>query len=246
MSGLGIVAALPAEARCLAPGRAVPVPGRSLPFPGSGTLLVCGIGPARAQAAAEALLAGGARALLSWGTAGGLDPGLQPGALCLPETVVDADGARFLPDPAWRWRLQETLPPELPVHEGLVAASGSVLASTGEKESLRARTGAAAVDTESGALARAAAEAEIPFLVVRAVVDPAGEALPRCVFAAVDSSGQMRPAALLTALCRRPQEAISLVRLARHFGAARRTLTVVARAAGARSFLSCAAGGAAE
>ena len=48
--------------------------------------------PARAVQAADAMVAGGARLLVSYGLAAGLDPRLGPGALLLPDTVVAREG----------------------------------------------------------------------------------------------------------------------------------------------------------
>ncbi len=48
--------------------------------------------PARAAQAADAMVAGGAGLLVSYGLAAGLDPRLGPGALLLPETIVAREG----------------------------------------------------------------------------------------------------------------------------------------------------------
>ena len=87
---LGIVAALPAEARAAGAlqtplGEAVSVADRVL-------LVRCGVGRVRAARAATAMLAAGAGSLLSWGTAAALDPGLAPGDLVLPGDVLAGDG----------------------------------------------------------------------------------------------------------------------------------------------------------
>ena len=48
--------------------------------------------PARAAQAADAMIAGGAKLLVSYGLAAGLDPRLGPGALLLPDAVVAREG----------------------------------------------------------------------------------------------------------------------------------------------------------
>ena len=89
LSGAGVVAALGAEARTL--GRPVR---RSdgLFAAGDGILMaVSGMGCPAAAAAARRLLDAGATALVSWGMAGGLDPKLTAGTICLPRSVVTVD-----------------------------------------------------------------------------------------------------------------------------------------------------------
>ncbi|MDQ3960203.1 MAG: purine phosphorylase, partial [Pseudomonadota bacterium] len=84
---LGIVAALPAEARSLT-GQRVP-PGQAIRLGGATLLYVSGMGQARARSAADQLLGQGAQALVSWGTAGALERTLTAGTLILPTTVTD-------------------------------------------------------------------------------------------------------------------------------------------------------------
>ncbi len=60
----------------------------------------------------------------------------------------------------------------------LVLGADAIVASVEEKRRLRQRTGAAAVDLESGAVARVAAMHSMPFAVLRAICDPAESALP--------------------------------------------------------------------
>ncbi|MGH8472465.1 MAG: hypothetical protein ACREVJ_08455, partial [Gammaproteobacteria bacterium] len=94
---LGIVTALPVEARCIAKALGS-VPG--LTRLGDTLLYVSGIGQARARQAAEMLVAQGARALLSWGTAGALASFLRPGDVIVPDTLLVSD-APFPVDAAW-------------------------------------------------------------------------------------------------------------------------------------------------
>ena len=72
-----------------------------------------GADAARARRLAEDLLAAGARALVSYGVAGGLDPALGPGDVVLPETVVVPGGKALDADAPWRLRLQPRFRPGL-------------------------------------------------------------------------------------------------------------------------------------
>jgi hopanoid-associated phosphorylase len=182
-----------------------------------GVRVACsGARPARAARLAEELLADGAPALISFGLAGGLAPGLRPGRLLLPERVLLPGGGAIAVDPAWHARARAALPEAATAPLG---GSDRPLADPAAKAALH-RAGAAAVDMESHAVARAAAAAGRPFLVIRAVADPAGRALPAAALVAVAPDGGTRLAALLLALARRPAELAQLVRLARDGSAA--------------------------
>jgi len=54
--------------------------------------------PARAAQAADAMIAGGAQLLVSYGLAAGLDPRLGPGTLLLPDSVISHEGEVETPD----------------------------------------------------------------------------------------------------------------------------------------------------
>lgn len=230
MSRLGIVAALPGEARPLA-GRRVD-PGGVWRSDGGVDLRLSGIGPRRAAAAAERLLAGGATALASWGSAGALAADLTAGALLLPRTVVAADGEVLAVDAAWQRRLLDCLAPHLPVATGPLMEVIAVVATPADKESLRRRSGAVAVDMESVALARCARQAGVPFVVVRAVVDGAATALPGVAIVALDGLGRVRPLRLVAGLLREPRAWPALGHLRRSFGRCQATLARVVELAG--------------
>ncbi|HZT51736.1 MAG TPA: hopanoid-associated phosphorylase [Stellaceae bacterium] len=197
---------------------------------------VSGADAARAKGVARRLLEEGAAALMSFGVAGALAPGLAPGALLLPSRVIDPAGAEFLPDPAWRDAARAALAARgLGVIEDPLAGAAHIVAAPAEKAALHRRTGAAGVDLESTAAAAAARRAGRPFLVLRAVADPADFALPAAALAAVDAAGRTLVLPVLLAALRRPGQVPDLVRLARF---TRRALDALARAAAALQGLS--------
>jgi adenosylhomocysteine nucleosidase len=224
---VGIVAALATEAHALTP----PIRWRKTPgslFDGQ-LLRVSGIGSAAAADAARALVAAGATALASWGMAGGLDPTLRAGTIFLPSKVISADGSGYLTSVAWRERVGAAVASQRPVTHGhLLTSSVAIGAIAGKAAALR-DTGALAVDMESVAIARIAAAHGLPFIAVRAIVDTAHDVLPSAVVAA-SRSGQVQIWRLIRALAVRPAELSDLVRLARRYRAARRSLVAVARA----------------
>jgi adenosylhomocysteine nucleosidase len=201
-SNTAIVVGLHAEAR-LARRFGVPV------VIGGGTA-------AGAEAAARRAVAAGATALVSFGLAGGLEPGLLPGTLVVPAAVL-SDGAWFAADPA----LMELLGSATP-HR--VLAIETVVADADSKRRLLHETGAAAVDLESGAVARVAAVHGLPFAVLRAICDPAERDLPPAALVALDARGGIGLARVVASVIARPGQVPVLLRLAADAAAARRSL----------------------
>ncbi|HEX4647946.1 MAG TPA: hypothetical protein VH111_03900 [Steroidobacteraceae bacterium] len=223
------MAALAAESRPL--GAAGPGPERNaLTTLADGTLLVVsGMGVTAAARGARQLVEAGARSLLSWGMAGGLDPALRAGALFLPGEVIAADGTVYASSREWRLALAAAVASRNPVTDGRLLTSEEAIRSVADKAATFRRTGAAAVDMETGAIAEVARAAALPFVAVRAIVDTAEDQLPRAAIAAT-GSGEVRISPLLAALVRSPGDLPALIRLARRYRAASRSLVAAARA----------------
>jgi len=177
--------------------------------------------PAGAAAAAERLVAHGATALLSFGLAGGLDPNLHPGDVIVPVAVLDGGHRYFTDDDLCRALGGTTV--------SLLLAGDAVVADAREKRLLSARTGASAVDLESGAVARVAARHRLPFAVLRAVCDPAQRSLPPAALAALNSEGAIRTLSVLGSIVARPWQIPALLRLALDAALARHALARSAR-----------------
>jgi adenosylhomocysteine nucleosidase len=223
---LGIVVAMPAEARSLTQRRLVP--GEQAQLQENISLHLSGIGPKRARRAAEALLENGSTALLSWGTAGGLIPGLFPGVLIIPRRIIAADQTYYDVDLNWHAAIIRRLSSQRNLHTEPVAESAGVLASPAEKKALSHRTGAVAVDMESAAIAAVARGAKVPFMAVRAIVDSVDRPLPKITFVAFSSSGQLSLPRVLKGLLQHPMDLFGLARLGLNFRAAQGTLATVA------------------
>ena len=226
MNGLGIVAALIAESRPLgSAGR------RSEPTTlADGTqLIVTGVGPAAAAAGARRLLASGSRALLSWGLAGALDPALEAGTVVLPHEVISPEGRVLLTTADWRERVSKGIAAGHVVCCGRLLTCREPLSSTAAKAHAFRQTGAVAADMESSAIAEVASAERVPFLVVRAIVDTAQDALPEVALSATGvGQDRLRLGRLLATIARTPGELPALIRLARRFRSASRALSAVA------------------
>ena len=222
----GVVAALAAEARTL---------GRSMRRSDGlwalrdGTLIaISGIGATAATRAALTLAEAGATRLVSWGMAGGLDPALPAGTICLPGSVISREGTRLGTDPHWRELVGAAILRRRAVVGGILLTSARAIEDVAGKAAAFRDTGADVVDMESLAVAQVAAGRGLPFIAVRVVVDTAADRLPDAVLAA-SGGGEVRLGRLLRELARRPGDLPALLRLARRYRAATRALVVVAR-----------------
>jgi adenosylhomocysteine nucleosidase len=224
----GVVAALVAEARTLG-SRARQGAGPAAV--GDGTLvMVSGMGLAAAAAAAQSLLDAGATALVSWGLAGGLDPALPAGTICLPTLVISETGASFGTAHHWREAVAAAIASRRRVADGKLLSNPRAIVDVAGKAAAFRHTGAVAVDMESSAVAEVAAQHRVPFLAVRVIVDAAGDAVPGAARAlTAGGSGQVNIAHLLRGLAGTPGDIVPLLRLARRYRLATRALASVAR-----------------
>ena len=234
MNRIGVVAALPAEARCLT--RQLQSPGTiSTPFP-EVMLGVSGIGPAAATGTARQLLDEGCDALVSWGCAAGLSSDARAGTLYLPLTIIDqGSGQTTAVDAAWHDHLTAALDNAgIAYQTASLVSVGQPLTDSQGKQYLHRDSGAAVADMESAAVAALAAEHRLPYLCIRAVADDRSSALPPALLAALDNHGRPRLAALLRTLLGRPGLVLTMLDLGFAFGRARRSLARVSRATNGR------------
>jgi len=224
LNGVGVVVALEAEARTLGP---VVRRRDGLSSLGDGALLaVSGMGGELAAIAARHLVDAGAAALMSFGLAGGLDPTLSAGTVVLPSEVISRGGARFLTSPGWREQLSNAIAKRRPVAAGTLLTSAQPIGAVADKAAAFRETGAVAVDMESLGVAEVSAAHSLPFVAVRVIVDTATEVLPRAVVAA-SRGGQVNIRRLIGGLAAAPLDLVALIRLARAYRAAARSLAAV-------------------
>jgi adenosylhomocysteine nucleosidase len=221
----GVVAALAAEARVLGPAESQ---GEGLAVLADGNLLaISGMGPKAARRAALRLIDAGATSLVSWGLAGGLDPDLEAGAVCVPREVIAADGNRCSTARSWQELLSSSVPSCRRVGNDALLTAEHALETPADKSAARRATGACAVDMESSAVAQVAAAHGVPFIAVRVIVDTARDSVPPAV-AGASRAGKLRAGRLILGLLRSPLEIASLLRLARRYRVALRSLRAVA------------------
>jgi hopanoid-associated phosphorylase len=148
---------------------------------------VSGGQPARAEAGAKTLLAQGVSGLVSFGIAGGLNPGLKTGDLVIADQIVLPGGDRLDAAADWVASLRKALPR---AHVGAIAGADKIIARVEDKAELFQTTGALAVDMESHIAARAAKAANKPVIALRVIADPADFALPDMTAYGLDEDGR--------------------------------------------------------
>jgi len=153
-------------------------------------------------------------ALLSFGIAGALDPGLAPGALIAASAVIA--GLPMPTDAAWTRAIAAATGARITP----IAGSDVLVPDAAAKTALLAATGAAAVDMESQVVARHARRLGVPFAVLRAIADTADEAVPPAAAHGLDEAGNPAPLRVMLGLLRRPQDLPGVIRLARRSRAA--------------------------
>jgi adenosylhomocysteine nucleosidase len=229
LNAVGVVVALASEARALGPSmpRGGDPPLSDLAVLGEGSLLaLSGIGCVAAAAAAQALVDAGVAALMTFGMAGGLDPALKSGSVVIPSELISSDGARYATCRAWRGQVAAAVSTLCAVTEGNLLTSSHAIGTPADKAAAFLRTGAAAVDMESAAVAGIAAKHNLPFIAVRVIVDTAADVLPRAVVAA-SLVGRLQFARLIGGLILAPREIASLIRLAQRYRIAMRSLRAI-------------------
>lgn len=194
----------------------------------AGLSAVIGGGDHRRTVAVVEEAASQAECLVSFGIAGALAPGLKPGDIILSTEVVD-DDRRWLSGQRLRPQITE-LARELGATEGPVLGAEMVLATKADKQRAWRETGAIAVDLESVVVARAAAALGIPFVVLRAIADPASRELPPAALVPLAGDGTPALGQVLASIMRRPQQLPTLLGVAREARQALQALVVPAHA----------------
>ena len=200
------------------------------------SVLQCGPGAARAEAAAERAVSRGTSALACCGLAGGLEDGVGTGSVLLPRRIVRAGGEYFSADPSWRDRLERALAERHVVDDRPLLSSAGVLVTPAAKRRAAEETGAVAVDMESAAVAAVASRAGVPFVALRVIADAVADALPAGVERWIDETGERKLAPVVDAALR-PASWPLLWTLGRRWRRARQVLIEVAAELTPRGFL---------
>ncbi len=154
--------------------------------------------------------------MISFGLAGGLDPALRPGEVIVPQTVL-SDGVTRQADRSLADRFGG-----LTTHT--ILGGRDIAATAVGKRRIQGLTQAHAIDLESGAVAATAAAHGLPFVVVRAICDPAERDLPPAALFALDPGGAIAPWRVIRSVFGDPRQIAPLLALARDARTARTAL----------------------
>lgn len=150
----------------------------------------------------------GACGIISIGIAGALSPMLRTGD-CVIATAIHAGYHPQHTDARWTAALHERLPDAL---EAPILGMDSILSDVYQKRRQFARTGAAAVDTESHIVADVAAERGLPFVALRVVTDTARTNLPPAALKAIGPDGRTRVFSVMGSVLVGPGQVPLLIR----------------------------------
>ncbi|MEZ4600256.1 MAG: hypothetical protein R2940_10770 [Syntrophotaleaceae bacterium] len=228
----GLVVALPQEAKALAGRRWQMEDGRPVcrsTTKGRRELLwvQSGVGAKRALEAARWLIRQKVTSLAVLGVSGGLAPGLNCGQLIVADTVLNELGSAVATCTGTGELLKSLRGLGLVPVTGPVMTVSEPVLDTEEKRRLHETTGALAVDMESAAVARVAADAGLNCLVLRAVCDGPCRRVHPALFRMLNEEGRLKIPVLVKELLRNPGLVFDLLTARRDFAMA---LTALKRA----------------
>ncbi|GAB4121797.1 MAG: purine phosphorylase [Wenzhouxiangellaceae bacterium] len=197
-------------------------------------LLCSGMGVEAASVAARQLLHDGADMLVSCGCCAGLSADLRAGDVLIASAVLASDGTRFAVTAEALSTVQKRFAPMFAApdsesgagrssarrqpavcHTGTLLTLPAAVAEPQHKQQVASVHSAQAADMESVAIASVAAQAGVPFVAVRVVLDDCRQSLPEAVTASCNNYGDVNSLALLRACGRQPGLLLELVALAR-------------------------------
>ena len=174
---------------------------------------VSGIGPDAAAALGERLTQRPLRAMIATGFCGALIPRLDVGTIVVAERVVHENtGDAFAAD--------DVMLAAAEGRRGTLVSAGEVARTPADRAALQGL----AVDMESAALARAARDADVPFIAIRAISDRFRDRIPD-IAGMLDHVGRPDRSALIAFALHNPREIPRLIRLGRSAKRASTALT---------------------
>ncbi len=179
---------------------------------GSDIRVVTGGGDcARLKAKLERAVEDSVSAIFSFGIAGGLAPGVQPGTPLVARGIIANGDEYFECHRGWSHRLAKVLG-DVPIVD--MAGIDLPVADPHSKRALHVATRAVAADMESHVAARVAAAHNLPFAAFRVVADPAERRLPPAALVGIRQDGEIALGRVIGSLLSEPSQIPHVLRTA--------------------------------
>lgn len=234
LNKVGIIVALPAEARCLCSKKlkiGTPVEIQKDIF-----LCLSGIGYESALSAAKELTVLRVDALISWGVAGAIDKSLSSGDIILANSIINED-KNYSTTREWLSRVSDHLQSFFSISNGDIVSSKEICASPMDKLHLFQKTNAIAVDMESAAIAETASANNLDLLLIRTISDDTDTAIPEAVLKYTNNLGQPRILNFMLCCISNPNQIRNIFALKNGYKKALASLSKIAQVLNDRQFL---------
>lgn len=189
-------------------------------------LVVCsGARPNKARQLTQNLINKGAKTLISFGLAGGLDPALRSGDLILGSSVRTEKQFWMCDEPLLD-KVKQNLPDAI---SGAIWGTEEILTKALDKRDLFQKTNCLAADMESHAMAEVATDANIPFIIIRAIADTDNMNLPLAALVPLHEEGSVDGLNVAKSLIKNPRQIPALLCLGLNTSKAMKTLKQAAQ-----------------
>jgi len=212
---LGIIAALPAEAKCFQINELsfeTPIEIEKNVF-----LCISGIGYESSLNATKKLVKLNVDGLISWGIAGAISNSINSGDMVIARSVINH---RNIYSTSHEWQkkiISHFKDSSYKIFDGDVVSTEKICASFEEKMKLFRKTKALAIDMESVGIAEIAMASNLDFIIIRAIADNADSNIPEAVIKNIDNFGRINIGRFLASCLFHPAQIYEIILLAKSY-----------------------------
>ena len=227
MKKLGIIAALPAEAKCFQINELnfeTPIEIEKNVF-----LCISGIGYESSLNATKKLVKLNVDGLVSWGIAGAISHSINSGDMVIARSVINH---RNIYSTSREWQkkiISHFKDSSYKIFNGDVVSTEKICTSFEEKIKLFRKTKALAIDMESAGIAEIAMASNLDFIIIRAIADNADSNIPEAVIKNIDNFGRINIGRFLVYCLFHPAQIYELILLAISYKKALCVLTNISK-----------------
>ena len=225
MKKLGIIAALPAEAKCFQINKLSyksPIEIEKNVF-----LCISGIGYESSLNASKKLVKLNVDGLISWGIAGGISNSINSGDMIIARSVINQ---RNIYSTSHEWQkkiISHFKDSSYKIFDGDVVSTERICASFKEKMKLFKETKALAIDMESLGIAEIANASNLDFIIIRTIADNADSNIPKAVIKNIDNFGRINIGKFLASCLFHPTQIYEIILLAKNYKKSLAALTKI-------------------